>query len=252
MPRRAWSVVSFLALVFTAAGPAEPPAADHVLMLTATWSCRTESGALTRLGGARQGNEVEVSDAVRPPEGTPYTLHERYEYDGSAGVWHVRTGTGVRTDAPPWTGAVWELTGTTPKGTGEQTRFELLPGGDVRRTISQEYQYYGRYRPVFAERCSPGETPPPADACIVENFPAHALSLSRPNRREMPMNAPHGSVRIAVHLDEGSHVTEAHVISSDAATLNASALNAARTTLYQSEIRDCRPVATDYFFNFNN
>ncbi|HWT07342.1 MAG TPA: SIMPL domain-containing protein [Xanthomonadales bacterium] len=57
-----------------------------------------------------------------------------------------------------------------------------------------------------------------------------------------------GPVQVVVSLDTASHVVGARIQSSPSAVLNQAALSAARQTTFQTEIRECRPLAADFIF----
>jgi TonB family protein len=57
-----------------------------------------------------------------------------------------------------------------------------------------------------------------------------------------------GQVQVAVSLDADSRVVGTRIQSSPSAILNAAALAAARQSTFQTEIRDCRPLAADIIF----
>ena len=57
-----------------------------------------------------------------------------------------------------------------------------------------------------------------------------------------------GIVRVTVSLNADSRVVGTRIVSSPSAIVNQSALAAARESTFQTEIRDCRPIAADYLF----
>jgi len=57
-----------------------------------------------------------------------------------------------------------------------------------------------------------------------------------------------GDVRIVVSLDADSQVTRMRIFSSPSAILNRAALDAAKGSTYQTEVRNCAPVAADFLF----
>ncbi|HEV2740750.1 MAG TPA: SIMPL domain-containing protein [Candidatus Elarobacter sp.] len=91
-------------------------------------------------------------------------------------------------------------------------------------------------------------TPTPA-ACARPNAVA---SVIRAAPTDVPAMAQQqglqGIVRMIVSLDADSRVAGVRVQSSPSAILNQAALAAARQSTYQTEIRDCRPVAVDYLY----
>ncbi|MDB5073540.1 MAG: hypothetical protein JWM87_4651 [Candidatus Eremiobacteraeota bacterium] len=58
-----------------------------------------------------------------------------------------------------------------------------------------------------------------------------------------------GTVQVVVSLDPQSRVTGTRIRSSPSAVLNAAALSAARQSTYQTEIRDCVPIAADFIMD---
>jgi TonB family protein len=88
---------------------------------------------------------------------------------------------------------------------------------------------------------------PTAAACVVPNVPA---SVIRAAPTDVPAMAQQqglqGVVRLIVSLDADSRVIGVRLLSSPSAILNAAALAAARQSTFQTEIRDCRPIAVDY------
>jgi TonB family protein len=128
---------------------------------------------------------------------------------------------------------------------------ELLPGGDFRRTLT--YQRDGATVSDNVERCTPGSTPPPHDACIVEHYPATTLEV-RPNEILMPGGGGYGVgssgvVNVVVSLDRDSRVTAVRVVSTPNPAFNAAALATVRTARFRTEIRGCHPIAADYIFS---
>ena len=58
-----------------------------------------------------------------------------------------------------------------------------------------------------------------------------------------------GIVQVVVTLDADSHVTGTRIQRSPSAILNGVSLEAARSSTYQTEIRNCVPIAADYIFS---
>ena len=58
-----------------------------------------------------------------------------------------------------------------------------------------------------------------------------------------------GTVQVIVSLNENSRVIGTRVQSSPSGILNNAALSAARQSTFQTEIRDCKPIAADYIFS---
>lgn len=57
-----------------------------------------------------------------------------------------------------------------------------------------------------------------------------------------------GAVQVVVSLDAESHIVGTRIQTSPSAILNAPALAAARESTFQTEIRDCKPVPSEYIF----
>ncbi|MBV9438808.1 MAG: hypothetical protein JOZ24_02330, partial [Candidatus Eremiobacteraeota bacterium] len=53
---------------------------------------------------------------------------------------------------------------------------------------------------------------------------------------------------VVISLDASSNITSARVVRSPSELLNEPALDAARHSVFRTEIRDCRPVARDFLF----
>ena len=250
--RFAAAALLLLAPVLSGAAP-EPvaaPPADRVFALAAPWTCRTVLGSQTRESGTRSGETVDVTNEIRGVGDFRYTLHDHYAFDAAAGVWNVQTALGskvaVRGLAPPWTGSTWNVIGRGPSDRAFTIRYELLAGGDLRRTFAYVVPGTGLLRTTGAERCSPGDTPPPADACIVENFPAQTLVTEAPR---VDTGDLHGTVNVLVSLDASSNIVSAMIQSSPSGSLNKIALDTVRASKFQTEIRGCKPFAAKYIFS---
>jgi uncharacterized protein YggE len=88
-----------------------------------------------------------------------------------------------------------------------------------------------------------------AQQCAHPNVRASAVQAALPH---VPVLARQigieGDVQVVVTLDEQSHVIGTAIQSSPSGILNAAALEAARETVFQTEIRDCRPVPGSFIF----
>jgi len=99
-----------------------------------------------------------------------------------------------------------------------------------------------------AQEIAPSPTPA-AVRCARPNVPAtvvHAVVPDTPPIAQQQNIA--GQVQIVVSLDADSHVVGTRIQSSPSAILNAAALAAARQSIFQTEIRDCRPIAADFIY----
>jgi outer membrane biosynthesis protein TonB len=95
---------------------------------------------------------------------------------------------------------------------------------------------------------TPKPTPTPA-SCARPNVAASTIRAVEPDTPPMAQQQGiTGDVQVVVSLDVNSHVTSTHVQSSPSVVLNNAALQAARQSTFQTEIKDCKPVAADYIF----
>jgi protein TonB len=96
---------------------------------------------------------------------------------------------------------------------------------------------------------TPRPTPTPA-SCARPNVAATTLRAIEPDTPPMAQQQGiQGVVQVVVSLDATSHVTGTRIQSSPSAVLNQAALSAARQSTFQTEIRDCKPIAADYIFS---
>jgi hypothetical protein len=231
-----------------AAPEAAARADDRVYALAQTWSCRTMHGAETHKTGTRTGDRVDVRNEVNPAGEPPYVLNDRYGFDSATAQWHVVLGAGspiaIEAIAPPWTAATWELIGRQIGGGPARVTYELFSERDMRRKI--EFLSGGAWALSSAERCFRGEELPPADVCIASSMQSHVVAYAPLSLRAIPPQTPDGTVEIAVHLDERSNVRSTTTIQSPSQFLTGALLQAVRASTFQTEIRDCRTVASDY------
>lgn len=88
-----------------------------------------------------------------------------------------------------------------------------------------------------------------ADSCAQPNAPATVIRAAEPATPPMAQQQHiYGVVHVRVALDDDSKVTSARVWDSPSAILNQAALAAAKASTYQTEVRDCKPVASTYLF----
>lgn len=232
--------------------PSSAVKADHVLGLAGTWTCRAVDGSILRQTGRRDGDLLDVASDVQSPAGAHFVVDDRFTFDRSAGTWAVRLRGGspgaAQGTAPPWTGAVWEFMTHRTEGPDQRVRYELLPDGDVRLTTAEPAAALSAvWRPTGAELCAPGAEPPPADACVAENFPGVTIEAVRP-AIPAPPRLQHGRILVIVSLDEHSDVVAVRIHSSPQEAFNVYALDAARRSIFQTAIRNCKPVAADFVF----
>jgi TonB family protein len=86
-----------------------------------------------------------------------------------------------------------------------------------------------------------------AAACAVRDRPAAVVRAARP---DVPAIAEQqrifGTVHVAVTVGADGSVTQARIVRSPSALLNAAALHTARASTYLPQLRDCAPVRSDY------
>ena len=93
---------------------------------------------------------------------------------------------------------------------------------------------------------------PAATACARPNAPARVVESAPAVTPEMAeQQGIAGQVQVVVSLDANSNIVGARLFSSPSAVLNQAALAAARQSVFQTEIRDCRPLAADFVFLVN-
>ena len=96
---------------------------------------------------------------------------------------------------------------------------------------------------------TPKPTPTP-QSCARPNVAATTLRAIEPDTPAMAQQQGiSGTVQVVVSLNADSKVTGTRVQSSPSAVLNSAALSAARNSTFQTEIRDCKPIAADYIFS---
>ena len=249
-----------LLLLLALAGAAPEPAAsqapaDRAYLLAGTWTCRTIGGAQSHVTGTRDADTITVVNDVQPVGGRRFQLEDRFVFDAAKQLWSVSAGVGspvaLEAYAPPWTGRTWEIRGRDERGGVQRMRFELLDDGDLRRSYEMpSNDDPGTFRTYSAERCRPGDTPPPSGACIVENSTAQPVDIALPRARDLPMGTPYGTVRVEVGLDATSRIVSATIVQSTSPNLVAPALQAARASRFQTAVRDCRPVPAQYMVTF--
>jgi TonB family protein len=86
--------------------------------------------------------------------------------------------------------------------------------------------------------------------CASPNRPVQVIRAVEPDTPAMAQQQGiSGTVQVVVSLDATSRVTGTRVQSSPSSVLNSAALSAARQSQFQTEIRDCKPIAADYIFS---
>jgi TonB family protein len=94
-----------------------------------------------------------------------------------------------------------------------------------------------------------GTSAPQSPKCVRPNVAATTIRAIEPDSPPMALqNGISGVVQVIVSLNADSKVTGTRVQSSPSAILNDAALSAARNSTFQTEIRDCNPIAADYVF----
>jgi protein TonB len=117
-------------------------------------------------------------------------------------------------------------------------------------------QGLGTSAPSTAPPATPAPAPPTPQptrtpqSCARPNVPASTIHAIEPDTPALAQQQGiQGTVQVVVSLNEGSRVTGTRVQSSPSAVLNQAALSAARQSSFQTEIRDCKPIAADYIFS---
>jgi TonB family protein len=89
-----------------------------------------------------------------------------------------------------------------------------------------------------------------AQSCARPNVAAAMIRAADPEiPAELARQPLYGTVQVLVSLDPSSHVTGTIIRSSPNPALNAPALAAARASAFQTEIRDCAPIASYFLFD---
>jgi protein TonB len=116
----------------------------------------------------------------------------------------------------------------------------------------------GTAAPSTAPPATPAPAPPTATpkptptplACARPNVPATTIHAIEPDTPPMAaQQGISGVVQVKVALDENSHILGTSIYQSPSAILNSAALNAARNSTFQTEVRDCKPIAASYLFS---
>jgi periplasmic protein TonB len=96
---------------------------------------------------------------------------------------------------------------------------------------------------------TPKPTPTP-QSCARPNVAATTIRPVEPDTPAMAQQQGiSGTVQVVVSLNAESRVVGTRVQTSPSAILNNAALTAARQSQFQTEIRDCKPIAADYIFS---
>lgn len=238
-------------------GAQSAPSTEHIdrsVMLAGRWTCRTAFGARTRHVGTLAGATLDIRNDVQPAGGGAYRLDDVYRYDDVSDQWYATFGAGspfaVDAVGPRWTQTDWELRGYDRAGRAALVRFEALPDGTLRRTfLRSARQRPDRWSAYSAELCAAGDDGPPAGACIVPDMPANTIFGAPVDMRDVPLQAPRGTVQVVVTLDADSQIVSTAVASAPSVYLIPPALRAARASRFHTVIRDCRPEAGRYIFS---
>lgn len=252
---RALIVVLSVALLGVAAPVSDlaaVPVPDRVLQLAGEWTCVSgyhEGGRLTFQ--ADRDGMVSTHTSLDRARDSAITTHF---IRNAGGGWTIERRTAFATyrgTAPAWTEAVWpiaaEITfagrGQTPSPRTE--RYELLDSGALRLTALGTGGYV-----TSAELCTRGTAVPDASVCVTPNLPARTLFAAEPDITLISRRVS-GTVLVLVSIDADSNVSGARVLRTDSALLNASALDAARRSRFQTVIKDCKAIPGDYVFSVN-
>jgi TonB family protein len=96
---------------------------------------------------------------------------------------------------------------------------------------------------------TPKPTPTP-QSCARPNVAATTIHPVEPDTPPMAQQQGiQGTVQVIVSLNADSRVVGTRIQTSPSAILNSAALSAARQSTFQTEIRDCKPIAADYIFS---
>ena len=96
---------------------------------------------------------------------------------------------------------------------------------------------------------TPRPTPTP-QSCARPNVAATTIRPVEPDTPPMAQQQGiQGTVQVVVSLNADSKVVGTRIQTSPSAILNSAALSAARQSTFQTEIRDCKPIAADYIFS---
>jgi TonB family protein len=84
-------------------------------------------------------------------------------------------------------------------------------------------------------------------ACAHPDVPASAIHVVPPEMPAMALwEGIHGTVHVEVALDANSKVTLVRIASSASNVLNFAALTSARSSVFQTQIQNCRPIASTF------
>jgi TonB family protein len=102
--------------------------------------------------------------------------------------------------------------------------------------------------PPTAPPATPVPTPPPA--CKNPNVPPHVVAAAQPDTPPIAQQQGiTGDVEVVVTLDANSRQSQPPTVrKSPSRILNAAAIDAARQSRFQTEIRNCTPIAAQYLF----
>jgi hypothetical protein len=227
------------------------PSADHAYDLVGTWSCRTSQDATERLDVTREGDDLAIAIDVTPRRAAQFAQ--------SVTVRHVRSNTWSLTStlqgrpyfegtASAWIDASWSFEGHFAGRTEPwRERYEKLPDGTLRRTLSGVVRSVEI--PDFVELCRRGAEPP-TPTCLLANQVGRTLYAAIPKTPpEVRRLGITGIVTVLVKLDEDSNIVLTRIQTSPSALLNEPALEATQHSVFQTSIRDCRPVAGEFIFS---
>jgi|GEM_PF-2521089 len=97
---------------------------------------------------------------------------------------------------------------------------------------------------------SRGRTGSTSASCAQPNVAATSLHPIEPDTPPLAQQQGiQGTVQVVVSLNAQSEVVGTRIQTSPSAILNSAALSAARQSTFQTEIRDCKPIAADYIYS---
>ena len=127
------------------------------ILLGGTWACKTLDGTpLTHTFSRNdQGTAIVVDTVATLPGGSTATLHERYRYQATQGLWTADVAAGaVRATSPGSAGSMWTFNGTAKDGSANypiEMTFYLLGPTNYRRDFQREIN--GEWRTYAGETC---------------------------------------------------------------------------------------------------
>jgi len=237
--------ISVAALVVTLASPCVAQTTDPTVLtqLPGRWHCVTGGKSTAERYYVIEGSGKRVvvygRKDVTLSDGRPSLEFEHLVLRAGAVTIEAPEGTTVARvpgapDAP-----------TPPAATAapDELHIDYTVDGDTMRRIA-----VARGKTLDDEQCRRVEEPPFPTTCAQPNARARTLHAEAPDYPLAARGLRSGQVVVLVRLDQHSRVYDARIFRSSNAVFNRAALGAAVLSTYQTEVRDCRPVAADYLF----